>query len=62
MKIEATGYMHEPYLLLRFIPETEVETALLRVLWKHGRMEETYSGFVITQKPVEAAETAGGEE
>ena len=66
MQVRAMTYVYEPYISLYLVPETDVERALLRSLWKHGRMEEcngcadnTGEGFAITQKPQRKA--AGGE-
>lgn len=55
MKVEAVGYEFDSRLSLFLVPETDVERALLRCLWKHGKLEicngvvdGTGQGFQIT--------------
>jgi len=57
MKIEAVTYEHEDRISLLLVPETEVERALLRIMWKHGLMErcngvpdDSSEGFAITTR------------
>lgn len=40
MQVKAHGYMHSSNgLSLQLIPETEVEEALLKIIWQHGKLE-----------------------
>ena len=66
MQVKAMTYVYEPYVSLYLVPETDVERALLRSLWAHGRMQvcngcadNTGEGFQITQQP--ERKPAGGE-
>lgn len=55
MRVEPVTYQHESRISLYLVPETDVERALLRMLWVHGRLERTNGvadgsgqGFAIT--------------
>lgn len=63
MKIDAYGHEYEPGVTICLLSETEVERALLRSLWKHGRMEMVHNskdsqsqGFAITATSERRAE------
>ncbi|KKM93798.1 hypothetical protein LCGC14_1204630 [marine sediment metagenome] len=44
MKTRLFTYVHESNgLSLEIVPETDTEAELLAALWKHGRMETSYS-------------------
>lgn len=39
MEVKAIIYKHEPGVALFLVPDTDVERALLRSLWAHGRLD-----------------------
>lgn len=61
MKIESHGYVHEARISLVLVPETPVEETLLKMLWKHGRLEVCYGpGYSITTGREVTQEAGGG--
>lgn len=54
MKVELHGYDHSDNgFVIQVIGETDAEKALLRFMWKHGKLETNYSGQGIRWAPKE---------
>ena len=67
MRAELTSLVHEHYVSLYLVPETQVERELLKSLWTHGRLattngvcDGTGSGWCVTQSPERKGKTDAG--